>query len=73
MPLRTEMTVRQAITALLDDFHLEEFEEVFRDEAKQDRAFHGMSSEHPRVQRFRAVCQTLRAVIADLPVVGEGP
>ena len=55
------MSLREAIAALLNEYHLEEFEEVFRDDAKQDRDWAGLSHEHPRVQRFREVCRTLRA------------
>lgn len=56
------MTLQDAITALLHDFHLESFEEVYRDEAKADDSFTGFSWEHPKVQRFREICRVLREV-----------
>lgn len=54
------MTTREALAALFNEFHIEEFIECVRDEAKYDETFRGLSSEHPRVQRFREVCQVLR-------------
>ena len=61
-PVR-DVTLPEAITALLDDFRLEDFEEVYRDDAKQDRAYTGLSEHHPRVQRFHEVCRTLRQAV----------
>ena len=55
------MSLQEAIAALVDEFHLEEFTELIRDEVKGDQAHGGLSSTHPRVQRFREICQTLRA------------
>lgn len=57
------MTLHEAITALLDDYQLEDWVDVVRDDAKQDRAFSGLSSEHPRVKRFMAICEVLRLAV----------
>lgn len=54
------MTVPEAIRALLEEFHLEEHIDMVRDEAKYDLEFKGLSSEHPRVTRFREAVQALR-------------
>lgn len=54
------MTLHEAITALLDEYQLEDFVDVFRDDAKADRSFTGLSHEHPRVQRFVEMCRVLR-------------
>jgi len=54
------MTLHEAIVTLLDEFELPLFEDLIRDEAKYDASFTGLSTEHPRVQTFRSVCQTLR-------------
>lgn len=54
------MTLQDAITALLTEYRLEDFEEVFRDDAKADSSFEGLSWEHPKVQRFREICRVLR-------------
>ena len=54
------MTLREAITALLVEYELEGFDEVFRDDAKQDRQYTGLSENHPKVQKFRQCCQVLR-------------
>ena len=55
------MTLQEAIQALLDEYDLGEFVEVFRDEAKQDPDYTGLSQDHPRVQRFQEICRVLRA------------
>ena len=56
------MTLHDAIAALLTEYHLEEWIEVFRDDVKAEAAEMGiLSAEHPRIQRFREVCRTLRA------------
>lgn len=55
------MTLQDALTALLDEYHIEEFVECVRDEAKSDPAFTGYSKDHPRVQRFQEICRVLRA------------
>ena len=54
------MTTTEAITALLTEFELETFEDVYRDEAKADQAFTGYSENYPKLRRFREVCATLR-------------
>lgn len=54
------MTLQDAITALLEEYRLEEFTEFWRDDAKGDPLWPGMSWEHPRVQRFKEICETLR-------------
>ena len=55
------MTLQEAITALLEEYEIEDFVECVRDEVKGDPSFDGLSRHHPRVQRFRDVCQVLRA------------
>lgn len=54
------MKLTEALTALFDEYHLEEFVECVRDEAKHDPDFHGLSHEHPTVRRFQEICRTLR-------------
>lgn len=57
------LSLHDAIRWLLDDFDLPACLEIVRDDAKQDETFTGLSSEHPRVLRFRDVCETLRAAV----------
>ena len=57
------MTLHDALRALFEEFYLDEHIEMVRDEAKADPGFTGPSWEHPRVQRFREVCTTLRAAM----------
>jgi hypothetical protein len=57
------LTLHDAIKLLLDDYQLADHIEMVRDDAKYDESFQGLSSEHPRVQRFRDVIETLRAAI----------
>lgn len=59
------MTLHEAITSLLDEYYIEEFVEVFRDDAKQDREWVGLSQDHPRVQKFKEVCAALRMALVD--------
>ena len=54
------MTVKEALTALLDEFYIEEFVECVRDEVKGDPEHDGLSKDHPKVLRFQEICQTLR-------------
>ena len=55
------MTLQDALTALLDEYHIEEFIDCVRDEVRGDPGFDGLSKDHPKVQRFAEVCRTLRA------------
>ena len=63
------MTLPEAITALLTEYDLETFTEVYRDEVKGDPAWPGLSQDHPRVQRFKEVCRTLRDSLFSEPRV----
>jgi len=60
------MTLQDALRALFEEYYLDEHIEMVRDEAKYDETFQGLSSEHPRVQRFREVCHTLRAAMTTM-------
>lgn len=55
-----QVTLPEALTALLDEYELESFERVYLDDAKADDAYQGFSFDHPKVQRFRAICAVLR-------------
>ena len=67
------MTLHEAITALFDEFQLDDIAEIVRDDVKADPAFEGLSQDHPRVRRFREVCQILREALAgDSRQGGEG-
>jgi hypothetical protein len=55
------MTVAEAIAYLLDEFRLEEYIDVVRDDAREEEGFEGLSWDHPKVQRFQEACATLRA------------
>lgn len=57
------MTPTEAITALLTEYELEQFIDVYRDDAKADPDYKGLSENHPKVQRFREICQTLRNAV----------
>ena len=57
------MTLPDALRALLDEYHVEEFVECVRDEVRGDPEFTGLSNDHPKVQRFRDVCRVLRAEV----------
>jgi len=54
------MTLQDALRALFEEYYLDEHIEMVRDEAKYDDTFQGLSVDHPRVQRIRDVCNTLR-------------
>ena len=54
------MTLQDAVTALLDEYHIEEFIECVRDDVRGDPGFEGLSQDHPKVQRFQDVCRVLR-------------
>jgi len=60
---RSEMTLQEAIRALFEEFYLDEHIEMVIDEAKYDETWPGLSSQHPRVQRFREVCKILRTAM----------
>lgn len=53
------MRLHEAVKALLDEYHLEDLVELARDDAKADPEFDGLSSDHPKVQRFHEVYRTL--------------
>ena len=55
------MTLADAITALLEEYRLEDFVDAVRDEVRGDDSFAGLSWDHPRVTRFREACAALRA------------
>jgi hypothetical protein len=55
------LSLDEAITALLDEYELEDFLDYFADEARQDPKYSGLSDDHPRVIRFKQVCAALRA------------
>lgn len=55
------MTPKEAIHLLLTEYHLPQFEEVYRDDAKADDTFDGPSWEHPKVKQFREICRVLQA------------
>jgi hypothetical protein len=57
------MTLEDAITALLEEYHLGEFEDLIRDEVKAEPTFDGLSVDHPRVRRFRDVVHALRVAV----------
>lgn len=59
------MTLQEAITALLDEYHLEDMADMVRDEVRGDPGFSGLSQNHPRVQRFHEVYRTLRDARTD--------
>ena len=61
------MTLPDAITALFDEYQLDEIEDIVRDDVKGDPACEGLSQDHPKVRRFREVCQTLRGALAGDP------
>ena len=57
------MTVQDACTALLTEFNLldclEQWDDVVREQVRED-GYDGVTEDHPRVQRYRAICQALR-------------
>jgi hypothetical protein len=55
------MTPQDALVALFTEFDVEQMEQFFVDDAKADPDYQGLSENHPKVQRFREVCATLRA------------
>ena len=57
------MTRDEAIIALLDEYELQDFEDFFRDEAKQDVAWTELAALHPKVVKFRECCRVLRQAI----------
>jgi hypothetical protein len=61
------MTVPEAIAYLLDEFRLEEYVDVVRDDAREEDGFEGLSWDHPKVQRFQEACAALRASAKDVP------
>ena len=68
------MTISEALTALFDEYYLEEHIEMVRDDVKSDpQGFEGLSQDHPKVRRFREVCTTLRAAQTALRKVAAGP
>ena len=58
------MTLHEAITALFDEFQLDDIAEIVRDDAKADPTFEGLSQDHPRVQRYQELVRTLKAATA---------
>lgn len=55
-----EVTLHDAITALLTEYRLEEFTEFWRDEVKGE-GWPGYSETHPKVVRFKQIVETLQA------------
>ena len=55
------LTLPEAIRALFDEFHLDDVIDNVRDEVRADPNFEGLSSDHPKVIRFKEVCSVLRA------------
>ena len=57
------MTPQEALVALLTEFNLldclEQWDDVIREQVRED-GYEGLTDEHPKVQRYRDVCQTLR-------------
>ena len=66
------MTLTDALTALLDEYHLDEWIDVIRDDAKYDQAWDGLSQDHPRVKRFVEVCATVRLAQQAMKAEVEG-
>lgn len=60
------MTPLEAITALLREFDLldclEQWDAVVREQVRED-GHEGVTDDHPRVQRYREVCRTLRSAV----------
>ena len=57
------MTPAEAMTALLTEFNLldclEQWDDVVREQVRED-GFEGLTDDHPKVQRYREVRETLR-------------
>ena len=55
------MTLKEAITYLLDEFHLEDKVYNVRSRSmEEDRSFAGNSWEHPAVLKFAEACEALK-------------